>query len=69
MCRKPTRQQIAKRMAQICRAEGLQTNETTLEALAEGANADIRLVLGQLQMVRLRAKALSYDDVKVRSPC
>ena len=37
-------------------------------ALAEGANCDIRLVLGQLQMVRLRAQALSYDDVKVGSP-
>ncbi|KAK9807239.1 hypothetical protein WJX73_001054 [Symbiochloris irregularis] len=62
--RKPTRQQIAKRMGEICHKEGLSVNSTTLEALAEGSNMDIRLVLGQLQMVRLRARALSYDDVK-----
>lgn len=64
-CRKPTRQQIAKRMMQICLKEGLQVNESTLEALVEGANADIRLILGQLQMIRLSSKKLSYDDVKV----
>ena len=40
-------------------------NESTLEALVEGANADIRLILGQLQMIRLSSKRLSYDDVKV----
>ena len=65
MCRKPTRQQISKRMMQICQREGLQVNESTLEALSEGANADIRLILGQLQMIRLSSKKLSYDDVKV----
>ena len=47
-----------------CRAL-LQVTDSTLMALAEGANCDIRLVLGQLQMVRLRACALSYDRVKV----
>ena len=52
-------------MAGICAAEGLAVNETALEALCEGANADIRLVLGQLQMIRLRARTLSYDEVKV----
>ncbi|DBA70377.1 hypothetical protein WJX79_010688 [Trebouxia sp. C0005] len=62
--RKPTRQQISKRMMQICQREGLQVNESTLEALVEGANSDIRLILGQLQMVRLSSRALSYDEVK-----
>ncbi|DBB08930.1 TPA: hypothetical protein ACH3X3_007571 [Trebouxia sp. C0006] len=62
--RKPTRQQISKRMIQICQKEGLQVNESTLEALVEGANSDIRLILGQLQMVRLSSRALSYDEVK-----
>jgi len=65
LCRKPTRQQISKRMMQICQREGLQVNESTLEALVEGANSDIRLILGQLQMVRLSSRALSYDEVKV----
>ena len=67
-CRKPTKQQISKRMLQICHKEGLQVNESTLEALVEGANSDIRLILGQLQMVRLSSKALSYDEVKVHAP-
>ena len=52
-------------MMQICQREGLQVNESTLEALVEGANSDIRLILGQLQMVRLSSRALSYDEVKV----
>lgn len=43
-------------------------NESTLEALVEGANSDIRLILGQLQMVRLSSRALSYDEVKVHDP-
>lgn len=49
----------------ICKAEGLSVNETTLQTVAAGANGDIRLVLGQLQMIRLRSKTLSYDDAKV----
>ncbi len=28
-----------------------------------GAGGDLRLILGQLQMVRLRARSLSYDEV------
>ncbi|KAL3132947.1 hypothetical protein ABBQ38_006860 [Trebouxia sp. C0009 RCD-2024] len=62
--RKPTKLQISKRMLQICHKEGLQVNESTLEALVEGSNSDIRLILGQLQMVRLSSKALTYDEVK-----
>lgn len=30
----------------------------------QGAHGDLRLLLGQLQMVRLSAAALQYDDVK-----
>jgi replication factor C subunit 1 len=40
--------------------------QATCHALVEGSNGDIRLILGQLQMVRLRSSALSYDDVKGR---
>lgn len=64
-CRKPTSQQISKRLLQICQKEGLQVNESTLAALVESSNADIRLMLGQLQMIRLRKRSLSYDDAKV----
>ena len=67
MLRKPTSDQIAKRAMIICKAEGLTVNETTLNTVAAGANGDIRLVLGQLQMIRLRTKSLSYDDAKART--
>lgn len=62
--RKPTAQQISKRMLDVARQEGLSVNEATMQALVEGANGDLRLILGQLQMVRLRAASLTYDDVR-----
>lgn len=61
--RRPDKRSIAKRMADICRGEGLTIGENSLEAIIEAANQDIRLVLGQLQMVRLRTQTLSYDQV------
>eukprot|EP00955_Chlamydomonas_euryale_P106127 365682-Chlamydomonas_euryale.AAC.24 len=36
-----------------------------MNALVEGACGDLRLILGQLQMVRLSRNTLNYDDVKV----
>jgi hypothetical protein len=48
--RKPQAQQIAARMAMVCRQEGLDTNEATLRTLIEGGQGDLRLVLGQLQV-------------------
>jgi len=64
-CRKPTSAQMAKRLLGICQAEGLQVNEATLSCLVEGTNGDIRAILGQLQMIRLRRSVLAYDDAKV----
>ena len=32
--------------------------------ISQGAGGDIRLILGQLQMVRLSRTTLSYDEVK-----
>ena len=55
--------QISKRMMDICRAEGLTVNQATMDALVQTAyGGDIRLILGQLQMIRLRTRALSYDQ-------
>jgi len=63
--RKPTVQQISKRMLEICAKEGLTVNQATMDALVQSANGgDIRLILGQLQMIRLRATSLKYDDVR-----
>ena len=63
--RKPTAQQMVKRLLDVCAAEDLQVNGTTLETLYAAANGDIRLIMGQLQMIRLRHRTLSYDDAKV----
>ncbi|KAG2453593.1 hypothetical protein HYH02_001811 [Chlamydomonas schloesseri] len=62
--RKPTTVQISKRMSEIAAREGLSVNQATMEALVTGAGGDLRLILGQLQMVRLRSVAVSFDDVK-----
>ena len=48
--RRPTPQQIGARMALVCRNEGLAINEATLHTLIQGAQGDLRLVLGQLQV-------------------
>lgn len=48
--RKPTVDQVAARMAMVCRQEGLALNEATLRTLIQGGQNDIRLVLGQLQV-------------------
>lgn len=64
--RKPTSQQITQRMLAISAAEGLSLNNAAMTALVASANGDLRLVLGQLQMLRLRAVSLTYDEVKGR---
>lgn len=62
---RPTVQQLSKRLHEICHAEGLQVNDAALQALIQSANGgDVRLILGQLQMIRRRARNLSYDQVK-----
>ena len=62
--RKPTKQMIAKRMAEVCKKEGLVANAVALETLAERANGDLRVVLGHLQQWRLTRTTLTYDDVR-----
>jgi replication factor C subunit 1 len=61
---KPNAASVAKRLAGVCAAEGLQAGAETLKALAESANCDVRALLGQLQFVRLRKRALAFDDAK-----
>jgi replication factor C subunit 1 len=61
---KPNALAVAKRLAGVCAAEGLQAGAETLKALAESANCDVRALLGQLQFVRLRKRALAFDDAK-----
>ncbi|XP_031371611.1 replication factor C subunit 1 isoform X1 [Punica granatum] len=64
--RKPTKQQMAKRLMQIAKAEGLQVNETALEELAERVHGDMRMALNQLQYMSLSMFVIKYDDIKQR---
>lgn len=62
--RKPTLQQIQKRISMICQKEGLHMNEATMHAVIQNANGgDIRAILGRLQMIRRRTDHLSYTDL------
>lgn len=38
--------------------------QAAIDALVESSQGDIRMMLGQLQMHRLRSSSLSYDQVK-----
>ena len=65
--RKPTAQQIIKRAAHICAVEGLKTNDAALSRLIEMTNGDIRMVLNQLQLIRVRKDTFTFDDLKVQN--
>ncbi|GER53079.1 replication factor C subunit 1 [Striga asiatica] len=64
--RKPTKQQMAKRLSQIANVEGLQINQIALEELAERVNGDIRMALNQLQYMSLSMSIIKFDDIKQR---
>ncbi|CAK9184653.1 unnamed protein product [Ilex paraguariensis] len=64
--RKPTKQQMAKRLFQVANAEGLQVNEIALEELAERVNGDMRMALNQLQYMSLSMSVIKYDDIRQR---
>ena len=57
--RRPMVSQINKRMLDICHAEGLTADKDTMDAFIQSACGDIRLLLGQLQMIRLRSTVLT----------
>ncbi|KAK1288336.1 hypothetical protein QJS10_CPB19g01289 [Acorus calamus] len=64
--RKPTKQQMAKRLLQIANAEGVQVNEIALEELAERVNGDMRLAINELQYMSLSLSVIKYDDIRGR---
>ncbi|KAL2346835.1 hypothetical protein Fmac_000835 [Flemingia macrophylla] len=64
--RKPTKQQMAKRLMDVAKAEGLQVNEIALEELAERCNGDMRMALNQLQYMSLSMSVINYDDIRQR---
>ncbi|KAG6473495.1 hypothetical protein ZIOFF_067412 [Zingiber officinale] len=64
--RKPTKQQMAKRLKQIADAEGLQINEIALEELAERVSGDMRMAINQLQYMSISQSVINYDDIRKR---
>ncbi|ESW04506.1 hypothetical protein PHAVU_011G100500 [Phaseolus vulgaris] len=64
--RKPTKQQMAKRLMDVAKAEGLQVNEIALEELAERVNGDVRMAVNQLQYMSLSMSVINYDDIRQR---
>ncbi|XP_027910745.1 replication factor C subunit 1 [Vigna unguiculata] len=64
--RKPTKQQMAKRLMDVAKSEGLQVNEIALEELAERVNGDMRMAVNQLQYMSLSMSTINYDDIRQR---
>ncbi|KAI3918099.1 hypothetical protein MKX01_041419 [Papaver californicum] len=64
--RKPTKQQMAKRLMQVATTEGVKVNEIALEELADRVNGDMRMALNQLQYMSLSMSVIQYDDVRQR---
>lgn len=64
--RKPTKQQMAKRLMQIATQEGLKVNDIALEELADRVNGDVRMAINQLQYMKLSQNVITYDDIRER---
>ncbi|KAI3982515.1 hypothetical protein MKX01_031254 [Papaver californicum] len=64
--RKPTKQQMAKRLMQVATTEGVKVIEIALEELADRVNGDMRMALNQLQYMSLSMSVIQYDDVRHR---
>ncbi|GAB2220623.1 hypothetical protein Droror1_Dr00008285 [Drosera rotundifolia] len=64
--RKPTKQQMAKRLQQIANAEEIKVNEIALEELSARCNGDMRMALNQLQYMKLSMSVINYDDIRKR---
>jgi replication factor C subunit 1 len=64
--RRPMVSQISKRMLDICRAEGLAADKDTMDAFIQSAHGDIRLILGELQMIRLRSSVLPQGAITTK---
>lgn len=64
--RKPTKQQMAKRLMHVAVGEGVKVNEIALEELANRVNGDMRMALNQLQYMSLSNSVIGYDNIRQR---
>ncbi|KAJ1275898.1 hypothetical protein BS78_05G171400 [Paspalum vaginatum] len=64
--RKPTKQQMGKRLMEVAKKEGIQAQENAMEELAERVHGDIRMALNHLQYMSLSQSVVKYDDIRER---
>ena len=62
--RRPTKQQIASRLVEIGRLEGMAMEQNSAEMLVEQVGNDIRQALNSMQMWRASNKSMNYMDLK-----
>ena len=58
--------QIAPRILEICKKEGLSIDRQSVEKIAESTHGDIRQILNFLQLFRKTNTAVGFDQVKQR---
>lgn len=61
--RRPTKQQISKRLLEIGALEGLEVEKNALEEAAERCGNDIRQLITQMQKWKLTASKVTYADL------
>jgi replication factor C subunit 1 len=62
----PTKQQIFGRLSFIIKQENVEVSSDLLDNLIESCNGDIRLILNQLQLMKLRTSPLSNSGGKMK---
>ncbi|GBG82876.1 hypothetical protein CBR_g36402 [Chara braunii] len=65
--RRPTKQQMTKRLRQIALKEGMKVDDVALEELSDRVNGDMRLALNQLHYMSLKSsKVIKFTDMRAR---
>ncbi|KAJ0393018.1 hypothetical protein ATCC90586_003612 [Pythium insidiosum] len=61
--RRPTKQQISKRLMEIGQMEGLMVEKNAIEEAADRCGNDIRQLITQMQRWRMTTTKITYDDM------
>ena len=61
--KKPTVLQVVKRLKEICRREGITTDDETLKFVAQRSGRDVRSAINDLQALAQGKNHLTYEDV------
>ncbi len=61
--KRPYARDVAKRLGQICRREGIEPEEEALQFIAQRSQGDVRSAINDLQALAQGKKRLTYEDV------